>query len=207
MTERIAYAITSSGKQPRDLAREMGVSVARISQLKSGSGGIKAENLFAMARATGCSAEWIAEGVGAPHGHDDNRLQPVFVNSFYSDGQSGIDDAPLPFDRAWLERIGANPENVKYVCWLEDTMSPTLQETDVLLLDESQTVPTNRGIYLIQRPHGGYTVKRLLQTMTSGWIIRSDREDKRLYPDEIIQEDEIQDLKVAGRIIWRGGKI
>lgn len=202
MTERIAYAITSSGKLPRDLAKEMGVSVARISQLKSGSGGIKAENLFAMARATGCAAQWIAEGTGDPHGQESNDTQPHFIH-----GLDSTTNPPLPFDRQWLERLGLVPEHLKYVCWLEDTMTPTLQDSDVLLLDETQTSPVNRGVYMIQRPHGGRTVKRLLQTMTSGWIIRSDKEDKRLYPDEVIQEEDLPDLHILGRVVWRGGRI
>lgn len=203
-TERIAYAITSSGKLPRDLAKEMGVSEARISQLKSGAGGIKAENLFTMARATGFSAQWIAEGVGSPRTNDPAQPMPVFIHSLYGDPSA---QPPLPFDGQWLERLGLDPKHLKFLCWLEDTMSPTLQEADVLLVDEHQTTPVNRGVYLIQRPHGDFTVKRLMQTMTSGWIIRSDKEDRRLYPDEIVDESSIGDLKIAGRIVWRGGGV
>lgn len=215
MSERIAIAIVSSGKQPRDLAKEIGISVARISQLKSESGGIKAEHLFAFARATGFSPRWIAEGVGDPKivGPEENDY--AVISQYTAKGAAGngyLNDhvevkGGLVFKRDWLARMGLKEKFLKVIYTEGSSMSPTLADGDVLLLDESQTEATNRRIYAMLRPDGELIIKRLVRTMTNGWIIRSDNEDKRLYPDEVASDTEIGHLKIEGRIVWHGGAL
>lgn len=215
MSERIAYALSTSGKQPRDLAREIGISVARISQLKAGSGGIKAENLFAFARATNCSARWLAEGAGKPEDGGSTPAQDFTIIPPYSPRASGNgqlnDNAGAPcglvFKREWLNQMNLEERNLKVIYNQGGSMVPTLADGDMLLLDESQTEPSNRRIFAISRPDGELTIKRLVLTMTNGWIIRSDNEDKRQYPDEIASEQEIRHLHIAGRIVWHGGAL
>lgn len=215
MSERIAYALSTSGKQPRDLAKEIGISVARISQLKAGSGGIKAENLFAFARATNCSPRWLAEGVGKPK-DENNPLQDFTIIPQYSAkgaaGNGYLNDnvealSGLVFKRDWLNRMRLKEQNLKVIYAQGSSMEPTLADGDVLLLDESQTEPSNRRVYAITRPDGELIIKRLMLTMTNGWIIRSDNEDKRQYPDEVASDTEIGHLRIAGRIVWHGGAL
>lgn len=63
--ERIAHAIKHSKKLKKDIARECDVSPSAVTQWVTGdSKGLKPENLFALARATGVSAEWLADGTG-----------------------------------------------------------------------------------------------------------------------------------------------
>ncbi|MBN1079808.1 hypothetical protein JNO13_02730 [Pseudomonas sp. 1079] len=57
------------------------------------------------------------------------------------------------------------------------------------------------------KPDGELIIKRLAQSMTGGWIIRSDNEDKRQYPDEAASDNEIGHLKIVGRIVWHGGAL
>lgn len=83
--ERIAHAIKHSKKLKKDIARECGVSPSAVTQWVTGdSKGLKPENLFALARATGVSAEWLADGAGGmtteTSGFDANvemALQPT----------------------------------------------------------------------------------------------------------------------------------
>ncbi|WP_178125612.1 S24 family peptidase [Pseudomonas sp. FSL R10-0765] len=215
MSERIAFALNSSGKQPRDLAKEIGISVARISQLKAGTGGIKAENLFAFARATHCSPRWLAEGVGKPK-EDDNPLKDFTIIPQYSAkgaaGNGYLNEnveklSGLVFKRDWLNRMRLKEQNLKVIYTQGSSMEPTLADGDVLLIDESQIEPSNRRIYAITRPDGELIIKRLMLTMTNGWIIRSDNEDKRQYPDEIASDNEIGHLRIVGRVVWHGGAL
>jgi phage repressor protein C with HTH and peptisase S24 domain len=206
MSERIAFALAESGRSPRELSKDIGVSVARISQLKSGSGGIKAENLFALARATGFSPQWIADGTGLAKdthaGAPDFRLISQFRPS--RDGNPG---APMAFDRKWLQSMGFSESALEYAYLLDGTMEPSVIEGDLVLIDTDPGKLESGGIYLVARSETEAVIKRFLRTMTNGWIIRSDNENKRHYPDETVDEDGILSLKIAGRVVWRGGKI
>lgn len=63
--DRIALAIKHSKKMKKEIARECGVTPSAVTQWITGdSKGMKPENLFALAQATGVSAEWLANGSG-----------------------------------------------------------------------------------------------------------------------------------------------
>ncbi len=63
--ERIALAIKHSKKMKKEIARECGVTPSAVTQWVTGdSKSMKPENLFALAEATGVSAEWLANGTG-----------------------------------------------------------------------------------------------------------------------------------------------
>ncbi|WP_085696299.1 LexA family transcriptional regulator [Pseudomonas sp. B26(2017)] len=63
--DRIATAIKHSRKLKKDIARECGVSPSAVTQWVTGdSKSLRPENLFALAQATGVSAEWLANGTG-----------------------------------------------------------------------------------------------------------------------------------------------
>lgn len=206
MSERIAYALARSGRTPRDLSKDVGVSVARISQLKSGAGGIKAENLFALARATGCSAQWLAEGAGKPTEDETSKTSCVLI-SHYDTDIDGQARRSLPFDLEWLTELGLSDQSLRYMTFTGGTMEPVVGDADVLLIDVSQVTPESGAVFAVHRADGNIVVKRLLQTMTNGWLIRSDNENKRHYPDEVVPDSEIGSLKIAGRVVWRGGKV
>lgn len=194
------------------LARECGLSAARISQLAQGSGGLKAENLFQFARATGFSPHWLAEGV-EPRLEGQEASQYASIPQYTAKGAAGRGHANdhvevrggLMFKREWLIKMGLKEENLKAFYNTGLSMYPTLAEEDILLLDESQRHPLNGKIYAIRRQNGEISIKRLVHTMTNGWIIRSDNSDKRHYPDELASEHEIEGLEIIGRIVWHGG--
>lgn len=65
MSERIAYAISQSGKKKGEIAAECGVSNSAVSQWLAGSSKtMKPENLYALAEATGFLPKWLALGEG-----------------------------------------------------------------------------------------------------------------------------------------------
>lgn len=214
-SERLAFAIINCRKQPRDLAKEIGISIARISQLKAGTGGIKAEHLYQFARATGFSPRWLAEGIGEPREADSPENDYAIIPQYTVKGAAGRGHlnehvevkGGLVFKRDWLSRMGLKEKNLKVIYTHGQSMEPTLADGDVLLVDESQTDPLNSRIYAILRPDGELIIKRLVRTMTNGWVIRSDNQDKRNYPDEIASDTEIGHLQIEGRIVWHGGAL
>lgn len=87
------------------------------------------------------------------------------------------------------------------------SMEPTVCDGDVVLLDESQTQARDRRIYALRKPDGELIIKRLIQSLTGGWIIRSDNEDKRAYPDQPVSDADLEQLCIVGRVVWHGGAL
>lgn len=213
MSERLAHAITFSSRTPKDLARAIGISVARISQLKSGTGGIKAENLFSLARATGFSPRWLAEGTGEPQETTEKDSEYVIVQHFdYElDLNPGVDPSTakssLVLDRRFTQSLGANESSLRWLSPAEGAMDPTVLSTDIVLIDEAQTNPNDGLIYLLRRSNGSRVIRRFVLTINSGWILRNDDNNRSFYPDEAIDDIQVLKLDIAGRVVWRGGTL
>ncbi|MCF7532007.1 LexA family protein [Pseudomonas petrae] len=63
--ERIVKAIQASGKKKVEIARECGVSASAVTQWVTGeSKNLRPESIYALAKATGFRAEWLAMGQG-----------------------------------------------------------------------------------------------------------------------------------------------
>lgn len=113
----------------------------------------------------------------------------------------------LVFKRDWLKRMNAKPENL-YVIYADgDSMEPYIFEGDVVLFDTSETEPRDKQVYVIRRPDGGNSIKRLIQQFSGAWLIRSDNPDKAANPDEPVSDSSIHDMPILGRVIWRGGGV
>lgn len=113
----------------------------------------------------------------------------------------------LVFKRAWLARMGLRDRHLHVIYVQGHSMEPTICDGDVVLLDESQTTPRDSRIFAILKGNGELIIKRLIQSVTGGWVIRSDNDDKRIYPDEPISDSDIESLKIVGRVVWHGGAL
>lgn len=219
--ERIAAAIKHSKKLKKVIAEECGVTGSAVTQWVTGdSKSMKPENLFALAAATGVSAEWLANGTGsmvddpgpevpgAPS-EKDYALIPQYTAKG-STGPGYLNDhvelrEGLVFKREWLKKLGLKEQNL-FVIYAEGTsMEPTIFDGEVLLIDHADTEPRNGKAYAIRRPGGELSVKRMVQSFAGDWIIRSDNQDKINYPDEQISPEAILQIEIFGRVVWRGG--
>jgi len=215
--DRIAMAIEASGKKKGEIAAECGVAPSSVTQWISGeSKSLKPENLFALAKATGFNAMWLAIGQGEPR--DQDVLPPTedayaVISQYTARGECGsgyLNDhvevkGGLAFKRDWLKRMGAKPENLFVIYAEGDSMEPYIFDGDVVLFDWSDTTPRDRQAYAIRRPDGGISIKRITQQLSGAWLIRSDNPDKVAYPDEPVTEAVLHDMPILGRVIWRGG--
>ncbi|EPJ8754270.1 putative HTH-type transcriptional regulator [Pseudomonas hunanensis] len=77
--ERIAKAIAASGKRKSEIAAACGVSASAVTQWVTGeSKSMKPENIYALAKATGFHAKWLAIGEGPEQeGHPEANVRPV----------------------------------------------------------------------------------------------------------------------------------
>lgn len=113
----------------------------------------------------------------------------------------------LVFKRAWLSRMHLREQNLHVIYVCGHSMEPTVSDADVVLIDQSQTAPRDGRIFVIRKPDGELIIKRLIQSITGGWLIRSDNDDKRTYPDQPITENDIDSLQIVGRVVWHGGAL
>ncbi|MDH0640645.1 helix-turn-helix domain-containing protein [Pseudomonas sp. GD03860] len=223
--ERIALAIRHSKKLKKTIAAECGVTSSAVTQWVTGdSKSMRPENLFALAAATGVSAEWLANGTGdmlesTGKGADDsgspNEKDYALIPQYSAKGSCGEGyfnehvqtTEGLVFKRDWLRRMGAKPENLFVIYADGDSMEPYIFEGDVVLFDVSQVEPKDKQVYVIRRPDGGNSIKRLNHQLSGAWVIRSDNPDKVNYPDEPVSDAAMHDMPFIGRVIWRGGSI
>lgn len=218
--DRIAKAVMVSGKKKGEIATECGVAPSSVTQWISGeSKSLKPENLFALAKATGFNAMWLAIGEGeereeeprSPAAEDAYALIPQYT-ARGDCGDGYLNDhvevkGGLAFKRDWLKRMGSKPEHLFVIYAEGNSMEPYIFDGDVVLFDWTDTLPRDRQAYAIRRPDGGISIKRIIQQLSGAWLIRSDNPDKTAYPDEPVSETILQEMQILGRIIWRGGSM
>lgn len=177
-------------------------------------------NMVAIASWLNVRLEWLAHGEGemlqgkAPDpapgapSEKDYALIPQYTAKG-SAGNGHLNEhvevkGGLAFKRDWLARLGVKEQRCSVIYAQGSSMEPSIGDGEVVLLDHDATEPRDGKVYVLQRADGEIIIKRLIKQM-SGWVIRSDNEDKRRYPDEPISADNLQHVEVVGRVVWRGG--
>lgn len=113
----------------------------------------------------------------------------------------------MAFKSAWLRANNLNQKHLDVIYASGNSMEPTINDGDVLLVDESKIEPKDGQIFAMQSESKGTIVKRLVRSDFDGWIIRSDNPDKARYGDETLRDGEINEVRIIGRVVWRGGML
>lgn len=140
-----------------------------------------------------------------PPSDDDYALIPQYsakaaCGPAYHNGHVEVTGG-LAFKRDWIARMGLKPESLSVIAANGESMSPTIQDSEVLLIDHSQTEPRDGKVFALARDDE-LVVKRLVRDFSGGWIIRSDNPDKTRHPDFHVKDSA---LRIVGRVVWRGG--
>jgi phage repressor protein C with HTH and peptisase S24 domain len=110
-------------------------------------------------------------------------------------------DFRLAFRNDWLEQFGGAQQ--LFVVRVEgDSMEPTLQESDTVLINKNaNTIGAGGGIFAINW-NNMVLVKRLqINPQTNEIIIKSDNPN---YDSMVVKPHEIQ---IEGRVIWYGREL
>lgn len=131
---------------------------------------------------------WLAAGSGAANGSEE------IVEH-------------LAFRRDWLRRIGVSPANARLVRVIGDSMEPTIQAGDMVLIDSSKTAPPARmrapndrrppPVYALL-DDGQARVKRIEMAGPQDVLLISDN---KLHPTE---KKSLRDITLIGRVAWWG---
>ena len=127
------------------------------------------------------------------------EVQASAGSGFVAEDHSPIEN--LAFHKKWSRpNLNHGPDHLVLITVEGDSMSPTLEDNDLLLVDSNQQVCTREGIYLI-RMDGNSMVKRLQPTPRGEIQIISDNSQ---YPTLTMEKDELSSLSILGRSIWFG---
>lgn len=216
--DRMRARLDELGMTQSDLANRVGVSRAAITLWLQGEHGLKADNLLKVATALDCSPTWLQTGkeTGSPSaGNAPAASDYVLIPRYCVTGSCGdgyLNDhvevnGGLAFRRDWIKQLGCRADEL-YVIYAEgDSMEPYIFAGDIVLLNTGALEPKDRQVYALRRADGTISIKRLVQQVVGGWVIRSDNPDKSRHPDESVAESVLHEIPILGRVIWRGGGV
>ena len=195
-----------------EAARRFGWPVPTYLSHENGSRGVRADRAADYARAFKVSPEWLLFGRsplqvanGEPSGPSD--LVPIFnveASAGYGalmDGQEEIIDR-LSFPPGYLRRItSANPRDLAIIAVKGDSMSPTLADNDIVMIDTAKRDLSFDGLFVLRDGGASLLVKRIGRGSRRGTVLLIS--DNRTYRD---MERDIHDVDVVGKVVWRGVK-
>lgn len=225
LKDRLKRARKNAGLTQKDVEKNIpNMKQSTYSELerglsKSTSRIVELANLFKV------STEWLANGTGEMVGNlaneylvvgDDGRASRdsndyVMIDQYDVAGSCGNGaltgdvtiKGGLVFKRDWINSIGANANDLATIYAQGDSMSPTIEDGQVLLIDKSAIQPQSTKIYIICID-GQLYIKRLIN-MYDKWIMRSDNPDKSSYPDIEIKASTMSTVDIQGRVVWQAG--
>lgn len=106
----------------------------------------------------------------------------------------------LAFRKRWLNYRGLQEKALVVVYAKGDSMEPTIEDGNSILVDMTQTTPSDGGIYVL-RNEGQLIVKRTQHLLGQGILLISDNKS---YKEQVIPANGSSDLQVLGKVVWIG---
>jgi phage repressor protein C with HTH and peptisase S24 domain len=196
-----------------DLARAVGVSDNAIYKWVSGRGQPGMMSLVNLAKASGVSVEWLATGRGVAAEARSNE-HGAAADDFVAMPRHGLKSAGaraalqslqivdyLSFRLAWVQRmLHADADHLALVEAVGDSMSPTIDEGDLVLVDLREPRFHHDGVYAL-RTGADLAIKRIQRQPDGTLLIRGDNP---AYEPAIVSDDRIN---LLGRVLWVGGRL
>ena len=147
----------------------------------------------------------VAASVRARGG--DMVLVPKLAIGASAGAGASIDDEPVEgavaFDPKWLRDLGADARALSIIRVEGDSMAPTLNDGDDILVDGGDAAGRLRDGISVLRMDDGLIVKRVARAPGQGRIsVTSDNAQYPSYPD--VSMDSVQ---MVGRVVWTGRRV
>jgi len=107
------------------------------------------------------------------------------------------------FSEAWLRSLGVSAHSAELLQAQGDSMHPTIQDGDLMLVDRSYGDVVHGKIYALVI-NDLVVVKRVNFLAIGGMMLISDNDR---YPSETVPRDEVGSLSFQGRVAWYGRAI
>ena len=194
-----------------------GLSESQLHRIVAGESQPKLEPIVAIARAANISLDWLATGEGPMRSGEINEsaadynvemeefalipgynVEVAAGSGAFPDGEEST--RKLAFRHKWLSFRGLKPENLVLVFAKGDSMEPTINDNNTLMIDTSNRELSDGHIYVI-RTDGHLIVKRIQMLWNKGILLLSDNKE---YREQQIEPNEADDLEVIGKVVWIG---
>lgn len=227
--ERLGLVREHVGMTQTEMAKNLGVSRSYLSQVLSGTHKPSIEMIVGISTAfQNIDIDWLLTGEGEMFRKDDQQIcgcaqdsshgtninQELFamiprydVSASAGHGAVAIIENILdytPFRTDWLRDMRLQCEHLGLIYVEGDSMQPTLQPNDMLLVDMRNHETLNANALYVLNIDGCLFVKRL-QKMISGAVkVISDNPQ---YETEVVQPGMLEQLIVVGRVVWVGKRV
>ena len=194
--ERIRRRRKLLGLSQKKLANLLGVTYGNISHWEVGITNPKPSNLSALAEALDTTVEWLLDGIEDADKKGDADYFLDIPPLIYGGG-------PKYFPRAQLESQNLDPESLYWMPAPDDSMSPSIREGDVLVVDTHDREVKDGKVYIV-RYADALIIKRLFKRI-NGLLLRSD--NTAAVPDETLPPNKQDAIEVVGRVVLRIGEL
>lgn len=161
----------------------------------------------ALAEAAKIPATWIIFGEQGQSLPEYAMVPGLNVRASAGAGAIASPDEQLAdvvaFRKDWLARLGINPRFARAIFAHGDSMEPTINDGDLLLVDESINHIVDHGIYVVV--YQGMVIVKRVQMRRDGTLLL--KSDNARYEAEEVPKGEIEQIQVAGRVRWYGRTI
>lgn len=208
--ERLKEARIKKGLTQESVAEAAGISRVSVVQWEKGeTKNAKGEYLLRAAQLLDINPYWLVFGEGemsnTTKAESEYSLVPKYnISASMGDGRTVESEQVvdyLAFKSSWLIAMGLDEQHLALVEVVGDSMEPTLASGSLVLIDLRKRSPSDSGIYAMGID-GQIWVKRLLRKFNGDLEIISDNTE--LHGKEVVKKDELDQIRVIGRVVWAG---
>lgn len=150
----------------------------------------------------------VPESVGSRTSDDSIEVRLLDVVASAGPGMESphAADPPLkslPFSRRLLAELGVSWANARFLPSRGDSMEPNIKENAIVLVDTTYDRAKDDGVYVLVVGND-VRIKRVGHSWDGKIELISDNP---LYPNDKLSVSEAETLRIAGKVVWAGGKI
>jgi transcriptional regulator with XRE-family HTH domain len=153
---------------------------------------------------------WLLTGEGSKYKSEPAREGFVMFSEMQTNADHGrqIEGKQvvdfISFKEEWLQSVLRVPKNHLTLLTVRgDSMSPTLNDGDIVLVDVRGTKVVDSALYVLEM-EDSFLVKRIQKKLDGSVVIKNENP---LYEAEDIPSNKVPSLKVAGRVVWYGKRV
>lgn len=207
LVARLKTAMLKKGLNPKTLAERSNVGRSFVYDILNGkSANPTSSKLTAIAEQLGVSVQYLLSGVyaDANDGKGEIAEVPSLAVEMGMDGKNIIttrSEKFYCFKNSWIkEKLNTTAQNLRVINIAGDSMTPTLQNGDVVLVNTTQTTPNPPGLFVLFDGLGLHA-KRLELIGREKVRVMSDN------PQYLAYEMDVQEINIIGKIVWLGREL
>lgn len=207
----------------RSFAMRAGVAETTLRQHLSGRSEPNMSQLIKIASTANVQIDWLATGElpkekSSPDANaqatpcicmDGFNEEYVLIPGYHLTVSTGSGSAwngeqvkrHLAFRRKWLKYRGLDASRLAVVFAKGDSMQPTINNGDSILVDTSKNQVVDGSIFVLRLGDDLYA-KRLQKNIDGGITVISDNRTE--YPIQVVHPDQMDSLAVIGKVVWVG---